>query len=105
MVCCSFVNHLHQFVVTRRRADLEAYFALSGFADNAGLYEQMVRSGGSQDVMAAISESFRNLAADLLIEEELHAKAACSRCQAASASLASSVLRAIRRSISSVKAP
>ena len=38
-------------------------------------------------------------------EAELHAKAACSRCQAASASLASSVLRAIRRSISSVKAP
>ena len=59
---------------------------------------------GSSDIVAAVAESFRNLAADLLVEEQLHAKAACSRCQAASASSASSVLRAIRRSISSVKA-
>lgn len=60
---------------------------------------------GSYDVMTTVSESFGNLAADLLVEEELHAKAACSRCQAASASSASSELRAIRRSISAVKAP
>lgn len=58
-----------------------------------------------RDVVAAISESFRDLAADLLVEEELHAKAACSRCQAASASSASRVLRVMRRSISSGKAP
>jgi len=59
--------------------------------------------GGGGDLMAAVSESFRDLAADLLVEEELHAKAACSRCQAASASLASAVLRVMRRSISSGK--
>jgi hypothetical protein len=38
-----------------RAEDLEAYFALSGFADNASLYEQMARSGGSPDGMAAAS--------------------------------------------------
>ena len=59
--------------------------------------------GGGGDVMAAVSESFRDLAADLLVEEELYAKAACSRFQAASASSASSVLREMRRSISSGK--
>jgi hypothetical protein len=38
---------------------------------------------GARDVLPAISESFGDLSADLLVEEELHAKAACSRCQAA----------------------
>lgn len=64
---------------------------------------RIVRGGGN--VVASLSESFRDLAADLLVEEELHAKAACSRCQAASASSASRVLRVMRRSISSGKAP
>jgi hypothetical protein len=60
---------------------------------------------GGRDIVAAVAEPIRDLAADLLVEEQLHAKAACSRCQAASASSASSVLRAIRRSTSSAKAP
>lgn len=60
---------------------------------------------GGNDIVAAISEPFRDLAADLLVEQELHAKAACSRFQAASASSASRVLSAIRRLISSVNAP
>ena len=59
---------------------------------------------GGNDIVAAISESFRDLAADLLVKEELHAKAACSRFQAASASSVSRVLRVMRRSISSGKA-
>ena len=60
---------------------------------------------GGSDVVATVSESLRDLAADLLVEEELHAKAACSRFQAASASSASAVLRVMRLSISSGKAP
>lgn len=40
-----------------RAAELEAYFALSAFADNASLYEQMVRNGGSGDGLAAATEA------------------------------------------------
>src|SRR5215203_162976 len=80
---------------------LLSYFEKVGIAQPP---EAWVLRGGS-DVVAAVSESIRDLAADLLVEEELHAKAACSRCQAASASSASAVLRVMRRSISSGKAP
>ena len=45
-----------------RSSDLAVYFALSGFADNAGLYEQMVRSGGSQDGMAAATQALATAA-------------------------------------------
>lgn len=38
-----------------RAADLEAYFALSGFADNASLYEQMVRQSSAADGLAVAS--------------------------------------------------
>jgi hypothetical protein len=44
--------------------------------------------GGCDHVVAAISQPLGHLAADLLAEEQLHASAACSRFQAASASSA-----------------
>lgn len=59
--------------------------------------------GHGDDVVASAPKTLGYLAADLLVQEKLQPKAACSRFQAASASSASSVLRAIRRSISSPK--
>lgn len=38
-------------------ADLELYFALSAFADNAGLYEQIVRSSGNVEGVTAAGEA------------------------------------------------
>jgi hypothetical protein len=38
-------------------AELELYFALSGFADNASLYEQMVRLSGNAEGVSAAGEA------------------------------------------------
>lgn len=102
---------IHLGVVADDRFEVDAVVGEQGSALLLGHLEEIGVAQTSEawvvrgDVMAAVSEPFRDLAADLLVEEELHAKAACSRFQAASASSASSVLREMRRSISSGKAP
>ena len=104
---------IHLRVFADDRFDVDAVVGDQGSALLLGHLEEVGGAqtseawvvGGGGDVMAAVSEPFRDLAADLLVEEELHAKAVCSRCQAASASSASAVLRVMRRSISSGKAP
>ena len=39
------------------QADLDLWFALSAFADNASIYEQIVRNGGNRDAAALASRS------------------------------------------------
>lgn len=50
---------------TYERAEVNFYFALSAFADNAGLYEQIVRTSGNVDGLgaanAALAESARDV--------------------------------------------
>ena len=60
-----------------RAADLEAYFALSGFADNASLYEQMVRLSGNADGVAAASQALS--ASARRVDEALRAASAPAR--------------------------
>lgn len=57
--------------------------------------------GSGDDILALLAKAVGDLAADLLVEQKLHASAACSRFHAASAASASSTLRLMRSSISS----
>ena len=45
------------------QTDLDLWFALSAFADNASVYEQVVRNGGSRDAAVLAGRSFVNAAA------------------------------------------
>ena len=47
---------------TYAQADLELWFAQSAFADNASLYEQVVRTGGNVNVSALAGHSLVNAA-------------------------------------------
>jgi hypothetical protein len=44
------------------QGDLDLWFAMSAFADNAAIYEQIVRNGGSRDAMVLAGRALVNAA-------------------------------------------